>query len=84
MKPVGDDHEGLERIGHAKRPHIFGLNKDGEAMSLKPPKLVVIDQIIKLLGDGRSPLLVRSCGLKLFESLPCHVLVRYDQSALVG
>ena len=62
MKPVGDDYEGLERIGHAKRPHILGRRKDGEAMSLKAPELVVIDQIIELLGDGRSPLLVRSCA----------------------
>ena len=74
MKPVGDNDEGLERIGHAKRPHVLGGRKDGETMSLKPPELVVIDEIIKLFGDGRSPLLVGSCSFELLESMPRHVL----------
>ena len=67
MKAVGDDDERLECIGHAKRPHVLGGRKDGETVSLKAPELVVVDEIIELVGDGRSPLLVRSCPFEAAE-----------------
>jgi hypothetical protein len=43
-------------------------------MSLKAPKLVVIDEIIELLGNRRPLLFVRSCFLKLFENMLRQVL----------
>ena len=58
MKSVGDDHERLKRIGHAKRPQVLRGNKDCQAMGLEAPKLVVIDEIVQLLGDGGAALLV--------------------------
>jgi hypothetical protein len=32
MKSVGDDHQWLKRIRHAKRPLVHGGNKDRQAM----------------------------------------------------
>src|SRR3546814_19066729 len=74
MEPGGDDYERLKRIGHAKRPQVLGRGKDREAMRLKAPELVVVDQVIELLGDVRRPPLVHSGLLKLLDGMPRQVL----------
>ena len=51
MKPVRNHHQRLERIGHSKCPHILRRSENREAMSLKPPELVVVHEVVQLLGD---------------------------------
>jgi hypothetical protein len=65
---------GSNALGTRNVRTVLGGRKDDEAMGLKAPELVIIDQIIKLLGNGRAPLLVGCCTLKLLESVPRHVL----------
>src|SRR5262249_51790512 len=67
MKSVGDDHDWLKRIGHAKGPQVLRGNKDRQTMGLEAPELVVIDEIVELLGDSAAAPLVSSGRLQLFR-----------------
>src|SRR5215831_2246215 len=74
MKSVGDHHERLKRIGHAKGPQVLRGNKDRQTMGLEAPELVVIDEIVELLGDSAAAPLVSSGRLQLFRGASREVL----------